>query len=106
MPWWIWLILALFMIGMIVAGGIYAFIHGMRALQDVSEIGGRVSDLVNALGNTEEVQETTDPRPLYTQPITVAQERYRNAHADVISRKESKRDRHATIVAEWTTRNE
>ena len=31
MPWWIWLILALFMLAMIVAGLIYAALHGIRA---------------------------------------------------------------------------
>lgn len=36
MPWWIWLILALFMLAMIVAGLIYAALHGIRALKDMS----------------------------------------------------------------------
>ena len=31
MPWWIWLILALFMLAMIVAGLNYAALHGLRA---------------------------------------------------------------------------
>ena len=38
MPWWIWLILALFMLAMIVAGLIYAALHGLRALKDMSDI--------------------------------------------------------------------
>ena len=43
MPWWIWLILALFMLAMIVAGLIYAALHGLRALKDMSDIGGSVN---------------------------------------------------------------
>ena len=31
MPWWIWLILSLFMLAMIVAGIAYAALHGFRA---------------------------------------------------------------------------
>ena len=44
MPWWIWLILALFMLAMIVAGLIYAALHGIRALKDMSDIGGQLGD--------------------------------------------------------------
>ena len=43
MPWWIWLILALFMLAMIVAGLIYAALHGIRALKDMSDIGGQLA---------------------------------------------------------------
>ena len=41
MPWWIWLILSLFMLAMIVAGIAYAALHGFRALNGIAEIGGR-----------------------------------------------------------------
>ena len=39
MPWWIWLILSLFMLAMIVAGIAYAALHGFRALNGIAEIG-------------------------------------------------------------------
>lgn len=107
MPWWIWLILALFMIGMIAAGCIYAGIHGLRALQDVGEITSRISEITSTLGNTEDVEENPeDSKPLYTQPISVAQARYRNAHAEIVRRKEAKRDRHAVKWADWTNYNQ
>ena len=48
MPWWIWLILALFMLAMIVAGLIYAALHGLRALKDMSDIGGQLGERVAA----------------------------------------------------------
>ena len=37
MPWWIWLILSLFMLTMIVAGIAYAALHGFRALNGIAE---------------------------------------------------------------------
>ena len=49
MPWWIWLILALFMLAMIVAGLIYAALHGLRALKDMSDIGGQLGERVGSL---------------------------------------------------------
>ena len=49
MPWWIWLILALFMLAMIVAGLIYAALHGIRALKDMSDIGGQLGERVAAI---------------------------------------------------------
>lgn len=51
MPWWIWLILALFMLAMIVAGLIYAALHGLRALKDMSDIGGQLGERVAAMGS-------------------------------------------------------
>lgn len=51
MPWWIWLILALFMLAMIVAGLIYAALHGIRALKDMSDIGGQLGERVAAMGS-------------------------------------------------------
>ena len=42
MPWWIWLILSLFMLAMIVAGIAYAALHGFRALNGIAEIGSRL----------------------------------------------------------------
>ena len=35
MPWWIWLILALAMLAVLIAGIIYVIIHGLHALQSV-----------------------------------------------------------------------
>ena len=36
MPWWIWLLLALFMLSMIVAGCIYVVLHGYHAFKDIA----------------------------------------------------------------------
>ena len=40
MPWWIWLLLALFMLAMVVSGVVYACLHGYRAFKDVAKLGG------------------------------------------------------------------
>ena len=81
MPWWIWLILALFMLAMIVAGLIYAALHGIRALKDMSDIGGQLGERVAAL--------------------SVAQNRYAEAHEDVIRSKAAKRERHTQAWDRW-----
>ena len=67
MPWWIWLILALFMLAMIVAGLIYAALHGIRALKDMSDIGGQIGERVAAMGESGTSADTSEP-PLFTQP--------------------------------------
>ena len=80
MPWWIWLILALFMLAMIVAGLIYAALHGLRALKDMSDIGGQLGERVAAMG----------------EPGTSA-----DTHADVIRSKAAKRERRTQAWARW-----
>ena len=96
MPWWIWLILALFMLAMIVAGLIYAALHGIRALKDMSDIGGQLGERVAAMGESGTSADTSEP-PLFTQPLSVAQNRY----ADVIRSKAAKRERHTQAWDRW-----
>ena len=43
MPWWIWLLLALFMLAMVVSGVVYACLHGYRAFKDVAKLGERTN---------------------------------------------------------------
>ncbi|KAB7788266.1 hypothetical protein [Bifidobacterium cebidarum] len=100
MPWWIWLVLALFMLAMIIAGLVYAGIHGMRALRDASEIGGQVGEKLAAMGRTDDVSRPASPIA-FTQPLRVAQERYADAHAEVIERQAAKRERHIRTWNEW-----
>ena len=97
MPWWIWLILALFMLAMIVAGLIYAALHGLRALKDMSDIGGQLGERVAAMGEPGTSADTSEP-PLFTQPLSVAQNRYAE---DVIRSKAAKRERRTQAWARW-----
>lgn len=96
MPWWIWLILALFMLAMIVAGLIYAALHGIRALKDMSDIGGQLGERVAAMGESGTSADTSEP-PLFTQPLSVAQNRY----AEALRSKAAKRERHTQAWARW-----
>ena len=50
MPWWIWLLLALFMLAMVVSGVVYACLHGYRAFKDVAKLGERTAKRIEAMG--------------------------------------------------------
>lgn len=100
MPWWIWLILALFMLAMIICGLVYAGIHGIRALRDASETGGRIGEKLSAMGEPDSVGHTPEPA-IFTQPLSVAQDRYAEAHAEVIRRRAAKRERHIRAWNRW-----
>ena len=100
MPWWIWLLLALFLLVMIVAGLIYAALHGIRALKDMSDIGGQLGARVAAMGESGTSADTSEP-PLVTLPPSVAQIRYAEVHADLIRSKAVKRERHTQAWARW-----
>ncbi len=67
MPWWIWLILALFMLAMIVAGIAYAALHGFRALNGIAEIGGRLGKPLSELADVPQGADAREP-PLRHSP--------------------------------------
>ncbi|KFI97476.1 ABC transporter permease [Bifidobacterium stellenboschense] len=100
MPWWIWLLLALFMFAMIVIGGIYAFRRAMAALRVVSDTGEQVSDRLAAMGEPAE-DSAEDDSPIFTQPLRVAAERYEHAHIEVVKRRQATRDRHVQAWKRW-----
>lgn len=100
MPWWIWLVLALFMLGMIVAGLVYAGIHGLRALRDMSGVAEQIGERMSAMGEPVESADSPEP-PLFTQPLSVAQERYADTYAAVLRRKAAKREHHAQAWSRW-----
>ncbi|PLS24730.1 hypothetical protein BLI708_09860 [Bifidobacterium imperatoris] len=100
MPWWIWLVLALFMLAMIIAGLVYAGVHGMHALRDVSEIGGRLGEKFAEMSDTDDDHRVMTPVS-FTQPLSAAQDRYADAHAEVIKRKAAKRERHIQAWNRW-----
>lgn len=106
MPWWIWLLLVLFMLAMLIIGGIYAFIHGMRALNSVSATAAQVGERFLRLGEQSGERDGNSDQgeseaPLFTQPLNVSLDRYERAHIAVIERAQAKRVRHATTWARW-----
>ena len=92
MPWWIWLILALAMLAVLIAGIIYVIIHGLHALQSVQRTGEAVSE--------------RKERPIFTEPLEVAANRYTQAHTKVDKRKRARRERYARIWSRWASFND
>ncbi|MBT1161671.1 MULTISPECIES: hypothetical protein [Bifidobacterium] len=103
MPWWIWLLLALFMIAMIVAGVAYAVIHAMRGIRNVSGVGARIGELLNAMQEPESTAETMQT-PSFAEPLADVADRYATAHAEVVERQAAKRERHIRQWAEWNSK--
>ena len=93
MPWWIWLLLALFMLAMVVSGVVYAF-------KDVAKLGERTAKRIEAMGKPLP-QNNENEAPFFTRPLKDAADRYADAHAGVIERHEAKRSRHAQQWAQW-----
>lgn len=100
MPWWIWLVLAVFMLVMIVAGLAYAALHLWRGVRKVSSTGAAIGERLASFQDTAPESAGPEP-PLFTQPLAVASERYSQAHAEVIRRRERRRDRHAEAWGRW-----
>lgn len=100
MPWWIWLVLVVFMLVMLIAGLAYAALHLWRAFGKVSRIGAVIGEHMAAFQDTAPSEEQPEP-PLFTQPLSVASERYSQAHAEVIRRREAKRGRHVEAWTRW-----
>ncbi|WP_346682629.1 hypothetical protein [Bifidobacterium pullorum] len=100
MPWWIWLVLVVFMLVMLIAGLAYAALHLWRAFGKVSRTGAVIGEHMAAFQDTASSEELPEP-PLFTQPLSVASERYSQAHAEVIRRREAKRSRHVEAWARW-----
>lgn len=100
MPGWIWWILALFMILMLVIGAIYAIRHAMAAMRTVSAIGSQASERFALMQvDTHDIADV--PAPSFTQPLKHTADQYADAHAQVIERKERRRDRHAQTWNHW-----
>ena len=102
MPWWIWLILALAMLAVLIAGIIYVIIHGLHALQSVQRTGEAVSERIADTEGTRHPKE----RPIFTEPLEVAANRYTQAHTKVDKRKRARRERYARIWSRWASFND
>lgn len=101
MPWWIWVVLAVFMLAMLVAGVVYAAWRGLCGLRTVGETGARLSEALAPLADEEP---SAQPVPVFTEPLSQASERYTRTQADLIRRRQAKRERHARLWAQWNRR--
>ncbi len=103
MPWWVWLLITIFMLAMIIIGGIYAFKRGMNLLLTANQTSSDIFERVGKMSDTEEARHA-DSTPLFTQPISQAANRYATKHATMIRRHEAAQDRHAKKWSEWKDR--
>ncbi|MBW3094032.1 hypothetical protein KIH75_01425 [Bifidobacterium sp. 64T4] len=99
MPWWIWLILALFMLAMIVIGCVYAIRHGIQAMHVMSGTASQIGDRVARMG--EPVEETEPEAPFFTQPLKVTLDRYETTRTRKAEREIAKRTRHMEVWERW-----
>ncbi|MBT1181213.1 hypothetical protein JS531_04345 [Bifidobacterium sp. CP2] len=100
MPWWIWLLLTLFMIAMIVLGLVYAFRRAVAALHTVSETGSAIGERFAAMSDIDETEDEAEA-PIFTLPLREAAARYERAHTAVIERRQAKRERHVRAWKRW-----
>lgn len=104
MPWWIWLLLVIFMLVMLVAGLAYAAFRLWKGVQKIGGTGAAIGERFDAMGRKDEPK--PDEPPLFTQPLSVASDRYAEAHAQVLRRKAAKRARHITAWERWRRFND
>lgn len=101
MPWWIWLLLALFMLAMLIAGIAYAILRAIAALRTLGDVGEKVSGPLSALGELHADGNEDAQTPSFAEPLRGPLERYIAAHAALLSRKARKEDRHADVWRRW-----
>lgn len=100
MAWWVWVLLAAFMIVVLAVGGIYVFRRAVAALRIVSGVGAKVSDRLERMGEREDGSDST-ASPSFVHPLRQTAERYSDAHAAVIERRRAARMRHAQAWRRW-----
>ncbi len=101
MPWWVWLLLVVFMLVMLIAGVVYVGVHLLNGFKKVGKTGTQIGERVAAMAEPASVPVSDEP-PLFTQPLSVASDRYAQAHEGVVRREEAKRARHVEAWARWS----
>ncbi|RBP98040.1 hypothetical protein CRD60_02365 [Bifidobacterium aemilianum] len=96
--------LAIFMVVMLLAGIIYAGIHGTKALHKLAGLMQVISSH-RQLDSMEANGEEQEP-VVFTEPLSYASGRYSKAHVGIEERKASRRTRHAQIWGRWRSFNE
>lgn len=99
MPGWIWVLLVLFMLAMIVAGGIYAFLKAKAAFGKLGGLNSHVQKAMEAINAEPEPRE--EHAPALTNPLAQSAQRYEEAHAARLDYKQAKRNRHVITWRRW-----
>ena len=68
--------------------------------KDIAQVGSRAGERFAAMGDTLPVEQANSA-PFFTRPLQDAADRYVDAHAQVIERREAKRERHAAQWRRW-----
>lgn len=100
MPWWVWLLLVLFMVAVLIAGAAYVCVHGYRAFKVAAALGERISKRCEDMSKTF-VQPQDNGIPFFARPLKDAASRYTDAQVDVIRHHEMKRTRHVQRWVRW-----
>ena len=100
MPWWIWLLLVLFMLAMIAAGLVYAVRRALHALGVVSETGAAMGERLARMGESRG-EDDAARAPSFTEPLRETAARYERAQTEIAERAQNKRSRHVGAWKRW-----
>lgn len=100
MPWWIWLVITMFMLCMIAAGIVVVVLSAMRLAKTCFSFTDSAASKFEALNETHENDdEPTDP--LFTLPIQKSAERYERTREKVVEHHQHIREIHRAIWLHW-----
>ena len=101
MPWWIWLLLVLFMLCMIGAGLAYALKCAYKILENYTSFSAKVYPCFEKLQKSDDsVKTNTDP--FFTRPISDAALRVEDARIRVLKRCERRGELHKAVWQHWS----
>ncbi|WP_369343334.1 hypothetical protein [Bifidobacterium aquikefiricola] len=87
------------MIVVLIVGAAYVVFRALAAMRTVTGLTGVIGDKIADAQSSSSERESHDP--LLTQPLSVASERYSQAHAEVIRRHDRIRERHMRTWQQW-----
>lgn len=105
MPGWVWVVLACFFVIMLVLGTLFAFHHAKNAARTIKPVIEHTQEKLAQM--KEQKSEDVDSLdPIFVRPLDVAIDEYAAAHADVLARRDERRQRYATAWTRWSRFNE
>lgn len=104
MPWWVWLLITLFMLCMIVLGIFLVVVSLLRIVKNCSALSSKISSKFEHL-NTCENSVEVNRDPLFTRPLKDAAELHEKTLKFVIARKNLKREKHKAVWERWSKKS-
>ncbi|WP_300766877.1 hypothetical protein [uncultured Bifidobacterium sp.] len=100
MTWWMWIVLAVFCIGVVIAGCIHTILRGLKALGSLGETADTIGTALDALNDSSD-----DPQKSHTAsfavPLSVAASHYEDTRRDIELRRVRRRQSHRMIWRSW-----